>query len=314
MAEVTRRDEAFGYANRMDEKYDFVRSLRKGKFHYMRCFEPWLPDGLHNNYRYKMLAYEEWRELWKAGKLSGAPAQFFAPKPVEMLFDCEADPWNAKNLATDPAYAATLADLRSRLQARMRAMPDLSYYPESYLATHAMDNPAAFGQKNRAEIGELANIADLILKPYTEAKTGISTALASTNPMQRYWGAMVCTAFGRAAAEQADRVKALVQDESPAVQVRALEFLGSIGAVSPQPALTKFINTTQDTVLAVEALNSVVWFRDHFDGKYPVARADFHPTQTGGDIDDRLNYLNGVPYPNEGQGKGKGKRKGKKKP
>ena len=313
ISEVNRRDEAFGYGNRMDEKYDFVRSLRKGKFHYMRCFEPWLPDGLHNNYRYKMLAYEEWRELWKAGKLSGAPAQFFAPKPVEMLFDCEADPWNAKNLATDPAHAATLADLRARLQQRMRSMPDLSYYPESYLAANAMKDPVKFGQERQQEIAELANLADLMIGSFDAAKPALTGALKSEHAMKRYWAAMVCTSFGQAAAPLSDVVRPLLEDSSEIVRVRAIEFLGSIGQVSPQPLLTKLINEAQDPVVAVEALNSVVWFRDHFDGKHPVARADFHPTAIGADIDDRLNYLNGIPYPEEGKSGGKGKGKGKRK-
>ncbi|MFV1968742.1 MAG: hypothetical protein ACC628_25270, partial [Pirellulaceae bacterium] len=48
---------------------------------------------------------------------------------------------------------------------------------------------------------------------------------------------------------------------------------------------------------ATEALNSVVFFRDFFQGRYPVDRSDFHPVSQGGDIDDRLNYINGVPYP-----------------
>ncbi|MEZ5385536.1 MAG: sulfatase-like hydrolase/transferase [Prosthecobacter sp.] len=306
--EVNQRDEAFGYANRMDEKYDFVRTLRKGKYQYIRSFEPWLPDGLHNNYRYKMLAYEEWRQLWKDGKLTGAPALFFEPKPVEMLFDCEADPWTVKNLANDPAHAATLQELRGRLQQQMRSMPDLSYYPESYLAANAMDNPVAFGQKHLDEIKQLADTADLMLVPFDEAKPGIEAALKSDVPMQRYLGAMVCTAFGKQAALLADLARPLLDDSSEIVRVRALEFLGSIGEMNPQPALTALVNQTSDPVLAVEALNSVVWFKDHFDGKYPVQRSDFHPAKNGGDIDDRLNYINGVPYPSGGKAKKKGKK------
>jgi arylsulfatase A-like enzyme len=106
---VNERDEAFGYANRMDEKYDFVRTLRKGKYHYIRCFEPWLPDGLENNYRYKMLAYRGMAAALGAGEARRAHRRCSSrPKPVEMLFDCEADPWNVKNLAADPAHAVTL--------------------------------------------------------------------------------------------------------------------------------------------------------------------------------------------------------------
>jgi uncharacterized sulfatase len=309
LEQVNERDEAFGYANRMDEKYDFVRALRKGKHHYIRCFEPWLPDGLQNIYRYKMLAYQEWRQLWQDGKLTGAPALFFAPKPIEMLFDCEADPWNVKNLANDPAHAATLQDLRSRLQQRMRAMPDLSYYPESHLATTAMDNPVTFGQAQRAEIAKLADLADLMLVPFEEARPKIEAALKSDQPMQRYWGAMVCTAFGKEAAPLTDLVRPLLEDASEIVRLRAIEFLGSLGAVAPQTLLIGLVNATTDSVLATEALNSVIWFKDHFEGKHPVQRSDFHPGQTGGDIDDRLHYISGIPYPKEGSPK---KKKGKK--
>jgi uncharacterized sulfatase len=255
-----------------------------------------------------MLAYEEWRQLWRDGRLSGAPSLFFAPKPVEMLFDCEADPWNVKNLAADPAHAATLHDLRARLQQRMRAMPDLSYFPESQLAAHAMTNPVAFGQAHHEEIKHLADIADLMLRPFDEAKADIEAALKSEQPMQRYWGVMVCTAFGKQAAPLADLARPLLDDTAEVVRVRALEFLGSIGEIQPQPALIKLINTTTDPVLAVEALNSVVWFKDHFNGRHPVQRSDFHPIVKGGDVDDRLNYLNGIPYPAEAKGK---KKKGK---
>ena len=206
-----------------------------------------------------------------------------------------------------------LDDLRGRLQKQMRAMPDLSYYPESELAKRVMDNPVAFGQAHRAEITELADIADLMLVSFDEAKPKIEAALKSDTPMKRYWGAMVCTHFGKAAASLTDLVRPLLDDKSEPVRVRALEFLGSTGALNPQPALTGIVNSTQDPVLAVEALNAVVWFKDHFDGKYPVTRADFHPVKTGGDIDDRLNYINGIPYPpnaNKKAGKGKpGKKK-----
>lgn len=311
MADVNQRDETFGYANRMDEKYDFVRTIRKGRFQYIRSFEPWLPDGLNNNYRYKMLAYEEWRQLWKAGKLSGPPAQFFEPKPIEMLFDCEADPHQVTNLAGDPAHAEALADLRSRLGHLMRAMPDLSYYPESHLVARAMENPTAFGQSHKEEIDHLSNIADLPLIPFDEARPLLEARLAHDNAMVRYWAAMACTAFGETAAPLADAAKPLLKDSSEIVRVRAAEFLGRIGALDPQTILVPLVNTTQDPIVATEALNSVVWFRDHFGGTYPVERSDFHPVAQGADLDDRLNYLNGIPYPPNAN-KAKKTKKGKK--
>jgi len=296
-AEVDARNETFGYADRFDEKYDFIRSVRKGKYQYMRFYQPNLPDGLQNNYRYKMLAFEEWRQLWKDGKLSGPQLQFFERKPVEALFDCESDPHQVNNLATDPKHAETLRQLRARLANYTNGLPDLSFYPESYLVERAMENPVAFGKAHQKEIVGLSEISDLALLPYKDAKPHLVKLLDSDKPLERYWACMVATAFDKKAADLKDAVMPLLKDESEIVQLRAAEFLGAIGAINPQPALTKLVNETNNPVLATEALNSVVWFKDFFGDAYPVQRDDFHPVAEGADVDDRLNYINGVPYP-----------------
>ncbi len=73
MDEVNARDESFGYADRFDEKYDLIRSLRKGKYQYIRNYQPYLPDGLQEQLSLQDASRtHEWRELFKAGKLSGA--------------------------------------------------------------------------------------------------------------------------------------------------------------------------------------------------------------------------------------------------
>ncbi len=127
--ELNSRDTTYGYADRFDEKYDFVRSIRKGKYKYMRNYLPFNVDGLQNNYRYKMLAYEEWRDLYKAGKLTPEQAQFFEPRPVEALFDVESDPFELKNLAGERQLREVLISMRVALRERERGMPDLSFIP-----------------------------------------------------------------------------------------------------------------------------------------------------------------------------------------
>ena len=312
LQEANQRDESFGYADRFDEKYDFIRSLRKGRYHYLRCYQPYLPDGLNNNYRYKMLAFAEWRDLFNAGKLSGPPLQFFQAKPVELLFDVEADPHGVTNLAGDPAHANALRNLRDRLREIVKDLPDLSFYPESHLVANALDNATGFGQEQKAEIAALVDTADLALLPFPEAEPKLKAALRSENSMVRYWAAMVCTAFGEQAATLAPDAEPLLTDESEVARLRAAEFLGRIGKINPQPLLTELVNSTADSVVATEALNSVVWFRDFFGEKYPVKRSDFNPAAAGADVMDRLNYINGVPYPPRPPKKKKGKKSQKK--
>jgi len=296
--EVNARDEAFGYADRFDEKYDFVRTIRKGKYQYIRNYQPYLPDGLNNNYRYRCLAYEQWRELFKAGKLQGATKQFYEPKSVEHLYDCEADPHQVNNLAGNPKYSDVLADLRSRLQAKVKGLPDLSFYPESHMRQEAvMADPVTFGQAQKKEIALLVDTADLALLPFDQAEPRIRQALKSKNAWIRYWGAMVCTAFGEQAKALAGEVRPLLKDNTEQVRIRAAEFLGLIGEINPQTILVELVNTTENPIVGSEALNSVVWFRDFFGDKYPVERSDFDPVAVGGYVTRRLNYINGEPYP-----------------
>ena len=293
--EVDARDECYGYADRFDEKYEFIRSLRKGKYQYIRYFQPFLPDGLQNNYRYRMLAFTEWRDLYKDGKLTGSQLQFFQSKPVEQLFDAEADPHEINNLASDPRYANVLKDLRTRLATQMRALPDLSFYPESKLVS-VMGDPVGFGQKHKAEIAQMADIHDLALLPFSGAEARLIAALESDNVWLRYSAAMTCSEIGAEATSLAEKVIPLIHDNSLVVRIRAAEFLGLINTIDPQPILADIVNRTSNPVEAGEALNSIVYFRDCHQPAYPIDAVLLKPVTTSDIITRRIDYLNGEPY------------------
>jgi uncharacterized sulfatase len=289
--QLTARDETYGYADRFDEKYDLCRSLRKGRYKYVRHYQAFYPDGLQNNYRYKMLAYEEWRKLYHEGKLNAAQRQFFEPKPVEALFDIETDPHEVNNLADDPAHAETLKDLRERLQRWVKGMPDLSFYPESYLVDHALDNAVAFGQQHADEIASLVDVADLSLLPFAEANTEMEKALAASNPWKRYWALMACSCFGEEAESLVPAAKELLDDSERLVRVRAAEFLGIVGAVDPRRTLYETLNTTGSNVEALLIFNTVVFFNDRTPDGYPFDLKALKMQATGGQVGRRIEYL-----------------------
>lgn len=291
--DLNKRDESFSMADRFDEKYDLVRALRKGKFKYMRSYQPFNFDGLHNDYRYKMAAYVEWRDLYHAGKLNKAQSLFFEPRSPEALYDIEKDPYETNNLAGDPACAEKLVELRKRLTGIVKGMPDLSMYPESYLIREAFDNPTAFGQEHKAEIAQLIDIADLSLVPFSEARAGIEKALSSKNPWERYWGLIVCSTHGKSAVCFVDLAKKISGDDPELlVRVRAAEFLGLIGAADPVPVLMDVLAKSEDPAEALLALNTVVLLRDGKPGyKFSIKAEDVK--SRGGEIARRLSYLAG---------------------
>ncbi len=298
LAELNRRNETFGYADRFDEKYDLVRGLRRGRFKYLRSYQPFNFDGLQNNYRYKMGAYQEWRELYRAGKLDAVRRRFFEPRAPEALYDLEKDPYELHNLAGDPAHAQTLESLRARLTEWVKGMPDLSFYPESYLVARAFNHPVAFGRAHRAEISRLVDIADLELLPFARAEAGLRQALAARNPWERYWGLIACSSHGRAARALVPQAKQLaVHDPERLVRVRAAEFLGLIGAADPRPVIKKALAETDSEVEAALILNTVVLLRDGRPGyefhltPRDIAGGKFASGKKG-NVGRRLQYLN----------------------
>jgi arylsulfatase A-like enzyme len=299
-AALAARDEHFSSADRFDEKYDLVRALRKGRFKYLRNYQPFNPDGLHNTYRYGQPAYAEWRELHRAGKLDAVQRAFFEPRPPEQLFDLETDPHEIHNLAGDPAHAEVLADLRARLARRVKGMPDLGFHPENVFLREAIANPVAYGAAHREQIARLVDTADLSLQPFPSARPALATALAAEDPWVRYWALIACSTHGRAAADLAPAARRLAaEDPERLVRVRAAEFLALIGADAPHPVIARALREAADPVEANLILNTVVMLRDGPAGYAGEIRADWFPADwlrvARNQFLLRLEYL-GVPF------------------
>ncbi|NME69681.1 sulfatase family protein [Flammeovirga aprica] len=263
LEELNKRDEAFGYADRFDEKYDMVRFLRKGKFSYWRSYQPFNFDGLHNFYRYKQPAFREWRDMAKKGELDEVQEAFYRARLPEQLYDLENDPHEVNNLANDPAYKKVLLEMRKIMQDRVKGMPDLSFFPEPTFLKLSSGDGVAFGKENKAQINKLIDLADVQLLPYKKAKKKIQKALASEEAMERYWALINCSAYGKEASEFYDIAKQMaVQDPDLLVRTRATEFLGLTDAVDPKPLILDILDQCKDPIETNFVLNTVVLLVD----------------------------------------------------
>jgi hypothetical protein len=291
---VDRTDQTYSYADRFDEKYDLVRSLRKGKYKYIRNYQPFNPDGLYNEYRYKMLAYQEWKNLNKEDKLNEVQSQFFEPRQPEQLFDVEKDPYETQNLAKDANYSQILTEMRQLLTNRVKETNDLSFYPESELRKEAFDNPVAFGKAHHQEISELIDIADLNLIKFEDAKKEIESALNSPNPWKRYWGLIVCSSFGNEALEFASKAKKLsMQDQNLLVRTRAAEYLLLNELKQSNEVLTDVLSKTNDDMEATLILNTVVLLMEGpYQYNFNLTKDLFKPEVLKGEfVTQRLDYI-----------------------
>ncbi len=252
------RDEAFSHADRFDEKYDMVRALRVGNYKYIRNYQPFNFDGLFNQYRYRQLAYQEWQKLYEKGELNAVQSRFFETRSIEMLFDLSQDPYETRNLASDPQYQDQVEEMHGRLNEYLRGMPDLSFYPEHVLIEDAFGDPVAFGQAHQEDISRYIDIADLSLRPFSEVKAPLEEALNSSDPWDRYWALTVCSIFEDKAAEFIPLIEKIIDsDPEPVNRFRAAEFLVFTQGISPTSVMLESLYASDQAAEALLILNSI---------------------------------------------------------
>ena len=116
--------------DRMDERYDMMRSVMDRRWLYVHNFRPDLPYVQHLDYMFKARGYQSWARVAAEGKLTPATAQFWGPKPTEELYDMLADPDSVNNFAADPAHHATLERMRGALRRHTLDIYDNGFLPE----------------------------------------------------------------------------------------------------------------------------------------------------------------------------------------
>ncbi|MFT5302717.1 MAG: hypothetical protein ACI814_003534, partial [Mariniblastus sp.] len=199
------------------------------------------------------------------------------------------------DLAKDPNFKKQLIELRKALTTRVKALPDLSFLPESKLVSEVLGDPVAYGQSHKTNISHYVDIADLALQSPDVAVPKLQTAATAEDPVSRYWAYSVCSILGEDAAPMMKSAK-LAADSDPdlLVRLRAAEFLGVLKERDPVPVIRNILANSESTVVNLITLQSLVYFQDGpFDYETTLK------TDSVKSIDDqvmrRLGYLDGLP-------------------
>lgn len=281
-----------GYGDRFDELYAFNRTLRKGKFRYARNFQPYHTQSLFAFYRYKQLAFREWKDLYRAGVLNEIQRSFFEPFAPEELYDLEADPFEVNNLAQDPAYREVLAEMRGELSAYLVEKADLGFFPESVILEEAMDNPARWGEKNRARIERFVALAQLQTTGLSrETIDKLSMALHSEDPVERWWSLTTCACFGGQVKALKPVALALLNDERSFVRSRAMVFLSKSGERFAKSEVMKIFDHVSSGAETLLVLNDLTYlYESGLIEPFEIEASELKKRCQG--VAWRLKYLN----------------------
>ncbi|PHQ31740.1 sulfatase family protein [Rhodopirellula bahusiensis] len=302
-ADVDSRETAFGYADRMDEKYDLVRSIRVGDWKLIRCFESFQPDAMWADYRYEMLAYQQWRARYHTGKLNDVQSQFFKPRPPELLFNLADDPDEVNNLAGDPAHGDRLTELRTKLTAHLKQTNDLGFLTEASMLK-VLDAPVENGKRMSEEIASYINTVNIAVMPWDQASEALLSAINSGDMLQRYW-ALVAASSIAASNHSANRdmaaddtfVKLLRRrtlDTEPLVASRAAQLAAILRIEDPRPTFQRALKLSQSPTEALQIFNMVRHVNALAGNPYPMGsklfQLPFNPDPKGL-IQQHLDHL-----------------------
>ena len=251
-AATTREKYAFGMRNRMDERYDFVRTVSDGRWRYIRNYLPHLPLVQNQAFAWLAKGYQEIDRLRLQGKLSPVQQRMFEPRVFEELYDTQADVDEVNNLADSPAQAGRMAELRRALDTHMLAINDNGFIPEgSRIEGYVPSRVAgAYPLRRLMALAQAAARGD-------RRKAGVlRAALGDANEVVRFWGATGFAVQGAFDTDLDRLAKLATSDPVPQVRVAACAALARSGqAEQACPLLAALTGAGQSRWVRLQALN-----------------------------------------------------------
>jgi arylsulfatase A-like enzyme len=124
------RDYVISARDRCDFTVDRIRTVRNKQYRYIKNFHP-ERSYMQPQYRDNREEFLVIKEMYENGQLNEAQAKYWeSRKPVEELYDINADPHQINNLADNPEYAEVMASMRIILDNWIEESDDKGQYPE----------------------------------------------------------------------------------------------------------------------------------------------------------------------------------------
>lgn len=241
------RQYVFGARDRMDERYDIIRAVRTKRYRYIRNFEPLKPYYQYMNTPEKGATMREIRRAESTGTLPELAKQFsLGSKPVEELYDLDADPHEVHNLveSSRPEHVAKLRQLRQVCLAWQSEVRDIGLMPEAEIEIREKEIGVRFDilRQDPSDEAKVLKLVEMAAKASEgeSATEDLLQALGHSDASIRYWGATGLGNTGTAAGADAENaLRKALHDKSPNVRIAAARGLCRMGKRSVGLAVLK---------------------------------------------------------------------------
>jgi arylsulfatase A-like enzyme len=128
------RKYVYFHRDRNGENRETIRAIRDKRFRYVRNYKPDEPYIKSLAYRDRQKIMQELNRLIEEGALAEKQWQFSAQrKPIEEFYDTYSDPFEIRNLASNPEYYERISEMRAALDAWIAECNDPLDMPEDKL-------------------------------------------------------------------------------------------------------------------------------------------------------------------------------------
>jgi N-sulfoglucosamine sulfohydrolase len=233
----------FATRSRADDMYELSRAIHDKNFIYVRHFLPHLPyiqTGIINSDGKD--SYRELRRAHNSGEMPPAVELMWHHKPVEELYDLQADPQELNNLAASPENAEVLVKMRGLLKDQILKTRDAGFLfePEMMMRSVGTTTYEMAHDTAKYDLEKIYTAAEMVGVAQPEE---IGANLTDSDSGVRFWSVMGLMNSGEEAKSYIPQIEKLLADDSPTVQIAAAGLLCKLNTPkNALPVLGKWMN------------------------------------------------------------------------
>ena len=223
------RKYVFGARDRADDMYEMSRAVLNDRYIYIRHYMPHLPY-IQSGFIYSdvKFGFKTLRTAKNAGALNEEQQKLWNPKPVEELYDLQADPQELNNVAVNADFAGIKRQLKEQMDHWMVEHRDFGLLPEAeYMIRSQHSSPYEYARNSEDyQAAAILASADMV---GTATQSQCVEKLVNPDSGVRYWATMALMQFDGLDQQSIDALKKALKDDSPSVQINAAETLCRAG-------------------------------------------------------------------------------------
>ncbi|GAA4273702.1 sulfatase [Aquimarina gracilis] len=260
----SKKNLAFGFAGRMDERINMVRTVTNGRYRYTRNYLPHKPYGTYIRTLWKSKGMQSWYKAYLDNKTNPTQSSFFKKRPFEELYDIINDPYQLKNLAQEPSLLEAKTKLSDALTNWQIENRDTGFIPEAIL--QKINDSTLINNYSHSSysypIKEIIALAEAAGSLEQDNLNHFIETLKSGHPIKQYWAAIGLQNLKHIAIPAVPEIKQLIFKTKPSVGIVLAEIL--YGLNEKKYAYEYLLNVLdhEQLMIRVQALNAMETMQD----------------------------------------------------